>query len=203
MGPMRVELLGPLRVLDDSGAEVAVPAGRQRALLARLALEPGRSVSSTALVAAAWADAAPANAQGALHTQLSRLRRLLGDRVATEANGYRLSRVATDVGEFEQLAAQAEAASREDAPTAVRDKAEAALSLWRGPSEFEHHDFAEPALVRLAARREAVAALLSDARLRLEGAEAVLADLAAGHADDPVNEPRAARYRFPGECSGL
>ncbi|GAA2160299.1 MULTISPECIES: hypothetical protein [Glycomyces] len=31
---MRVELLGPLRVLDEHGIEVAVPAGRRRALLA-------------------------------------------------------------------------------------------------------------------------------------------------------------------------
>ncbi|MCC3764252.1 winged helix-turn-helix domain-containing protein [Glycomyces sp. TRM65418] len=191
---MRVELLGPLRVLDDSGAEVAVPAGRQRALLARLALEPGRAVSSDALVDALWPAAAPVNAAGALHTQLSRLRRRLGDRVATEANGYRLTGVAVDLSEFEQLAAQTEVASREDAPAVVRDRAEAALALWRGPSELERHDFAEAVLVRLAARREAVAALRADARLRLEGAEAVLAEFAAGHAADPMNEPLAARY---------
>jgi DNA-binding SARP family transcriptional activator len=49
---MRVGLLGPLRVLDDSGAEVAVPAGRQRALLARLALDAGRTVPADDLVAA-------------------------------------------------------------------------------------------------------------------------------------------------------
>lgn len=209
IGHMRVELLGPLRVLDDSGAEVAVPAGRQRALLARLALAAGRTVPARDLVAALWPDAEPVNAAGALHTQLSRLRRLLGDRIATEANGYRLTGAATDLHEFEQLAARTEAASREDAPSAapdhsvsdsaardhaVRDGAEAALALWRGPAELERHDFAAADLVRLTARRETVAALLADARLRLEGADAVLADLAAGHTADPLNEPRAARY---------
>jgi predicted ATPase/DNA-binding SARP family transcriptional activator len=191
---MRVELLGPLRVLDDSGAEVAVPAGRQRALLARLALEPGRTVATDALVDALWPDAAPANAPSALHTQLSRLRRLLGGHIATEANGYRLSAVATDADEFEQSATRCEAASREDAPTAVRDHADAALALWRGPSELEHHDFAAAALVRLTARRDAVAALRADARLRLERPEALLPELAAAHAADPGDEPRAARY---------
>ncbi len=43
-------------------------------------------------------------------------------------------------------------------------------------------------------RREAVAALHIDARLRLDGADAVLADLAARHAADPLHEPDAARY---------
>jgi predicted ATPase/DNA-binding SARP family transcriptional activator len=191
---MRVELLGPLRVLDDSGAEVAVPAGRQRALLARLALEPGRVVAADALVDALWPDAPPANAAGALHTQLSRLRRLLGDRIATAANGYRLSAVATDADEFERHVARCEAASREDAPAAVRDHADAALALWRGPSELARHDFAAAALVRLTARRDAVAALRADARLRLERPEDLLPELAAAHAADPADEPCAARY---------
>lgn len=189
-----MELLGPLRVLDDQGAEVAVPAGRRRALLARLALEAGRTVPAAALIEALWPDDPPVNASGALHTQLSRLRSLLGNRVATDANGYRITGVDTDLHEFEQIATQAEAASREDAHTAARDTAESALALWRGTSELERHDFAAAALVRLTARREAVAAVHTRARLRLEGAEAVLPELSAEHAADPLNEPRAARY---------
>jgi DNA-binding SARP family transcriptional activator len=134
----------------------------------------------------------PRNAAGALHTQLSRRRRLLGGGIATEANGYRLTGAATDINEFEQLAAQTEAASREDAPAAVRDRADAAFALWRGPAELERHDFAQATLIRLTARRETVAALRAEARL--EGPEAVLAELAAAHAADRMNEPRAARY---------
>ncbi|WP_158630336.1 BTAD domain-containing putative transcriptional regulator [Glycomyces terrestris] len=190
-----MELLGPLRVTGDDGAETPVPAGRQRALLALLALEPGRHVGADALIAALWPEEAPANAPGALHTQLSRLRRVLGDRVVHGPGGYRLTRVDTDVEEFERLAARAETASREDSPAAVRDLAERALALWRGPALADlDGPAADAALVRLTVRREAVAALRIEARLRLDGAEAVLAELAARHAADPLGEPDAARY---------
>jgi len=200
---MRVELLGPLRVRDGAGAEIGVPAGRQRALLARLALLPGRDVTAAALVDALWPAGpsggeagAPANAAGALHTLLSRLRRTLGAHLVSGPGGYRLFAVDTDADEFERIAAQTEAASREDSPALVRERAEAALALWRGPvlADLDGYEFAEAARVRLTARREAVAALHIDARLRLDGAEAVLADLAARHAADVLNESDAARY---------
>lgn len=194
--PMRVELLGPLRVRDEDGNDPAVPAGRQRALLARLALDAGRTVSAAALIDALWPHEPPANAAGALHTQLSRLRRALGgDAIASGPGGYRLT-ADTDADEFERLAARAEAASRDGSTAAAREHAEAALALWRGTdlAGLDGYDFADAALVRLAARRDAVAALLLDARLRLDGADAVLADLAARHAADPLNESDAARY---------
>ncbi|MFG3341566.1 BTAD domain-containing putative transcriptional regulator [Glycomyces sp. NPDC048151] len=193
---MRVELLGPVRVLDEDGTGIPVPAGRQRALLARLALEPGRAVPAAALIDAVWPEAPPANATGALHTQLSRLRALLGEHLANGPGGYRLTAAETDADAFEHHAAQAETASREDAPAAVRDAAEAALALWRGPAlaDLDGYPFAEAARTRLAMRRDAVAALHLDARLRLEGADAVLADLAARHGADELNEPDAARY---------
>jgi predicted ATPase/DNA-binding SARP family transcriptional activator len=194
---MRVELLGPLNVRDDAGTGITVPAGRQRALLARLALEPGRDVTAAALIDAAWPAGAalPANAAGALHTQLSRLRRALGGAgIASGPGGYRLD-ADTDAAEFERLAARAETASREDSPADVRRLAEAALALWRGPALADVDDaFAEAARVRLTVRRNAVAALHADARLRLDGADAVLADLAARHAADPLAEADAARY---------
>jgi predicted ATPase/DNA-binding SARP family transcriptional activator len=202
---MRVELLGPLRVRDDAGTEINVPAGRQRALLARLALEPGRAVGAAALIDALWPGDAPANAAGALHTQLSRLRRALGGaHIESTPGGYRLAGAATDAAEFEQAAARAEAASRDDSPAAVREHAEAALALWRGPAlaDLDHAPYAEAALVRLSVRREAVAALHLDARLRLDGADAVLADLAARHAADTLNESDAARYMRALAASG-
>ncbi|MEU6859524.1 BTAD domain-containing putative transcriptional regulator [Glycomyces sp. NPDC046736] len=202
---MRVELLGPLRVLDETGTEVPVPAGRQRALLARLALDSPRALSADTLIDAAWPEgaAAPANAAGALHTQLSRLRRLLGDRIVSGPGGYRLTDADTDVADFERLAARAETAARTGAPATVRHLAEAALELWRGPALADlEHAFADTALVRLTARREAVAALLLDARIHLDGADTVLADLAARHAANPLDEPEAARYMRALAASG-
>lgn len=196
MDRMRVELLGPLRVLDEDGTEIPVPAGRQRALMARLALEPGSAVPAAALIDALWPADPPANAAGALHTQLSRLRGLLGEHLESGPGGYRIANGDTDVQTFERIVARAETAARTDAPAAVREHAEAALALWRGPAlaDLDGYAFAEAARTGLTMRREAVAALHLDARLRLDGADAVLADLAARHAADPLHEPDAARY---------
>ncbi|MEU5152784.1 BTAD domain-containing putative transcriptional regulator [Glycomyces sp. NPDC021274] len=200
---MRVELLGPLRVLDEDGTEVPIPAGRQRALLARLALERG-AVPAAALIGAVWPEDPPANAGGALHTQLSRLRGLLGDRLESGPGGYRLAAAETDIDAFERLAARTEAASREDRPAAARASAEAALALWRGPAlaDLDGYAFAEAARTRLAMRRDTVAALLLDARMRLDGADAVLAELAARHSADVLNEPDAARYMLALAAAG-
>lgn len=194
MTVMRVELLGPLRALDDSGDEIAVPAGRQRTLLTRLAVEPGRIVTAAALIDALWPDRAPANAVGALQTQISRLRRLIGDRLRSDSGGYRLTDTATDITDFERLAA--EAGSRAEAPHTVRRRCEEALALWRGPalSDTSGLDFADTEAIRLTARREALTSLLIETRLELDGAESVLAELAARNTADPLAEPDAGRY---------
>lgn len=193
---MRVDLLGPLRVVDDTGAETAVPAGRQRALLTRLAIDPGRLVTASALVDALWPGELPANAPGALQTQVSRLRRLIGDRLRSDSGGYRLTGVETDLGDFERLAAEAETASAAGAATTARSRCEEALALWRGPAlaDTAESGFADTEITRLTARREAVASLLAESRLELEGAEAVLADLAARHAAVPLSETDTGRY---------
>ncbi|OPG04983.1 winged helix-turn-helix domain-containing protein [Microbispora sp. GKU 823] len=75
---MRVRLLGALEVLDDDGAPVAVAGARVRALLAVLALQPGRLVPADRLVDALWEDGPPANAANALQTLVKRLRAALG-----------------------------------------------------------------------------------------------------------------------------
>ncbi|HEX3923160.1 MAG TPA: hypothetical protein VHY31_12800 [Streptosporangiaceae bacterium] len=49
---MRIALLGPLEVTDDAGAAVVVAGLRLRRLLARLAVDPGRLVTSAEAVAA-------------------------------------------------------------------------------------------------------------------------------------------------------
>ncbi|WP_051392966.1 BTAD domain-containing putative transcriptional regulator [Glycomyces arizonensis] len=191
---MRVELLGPLRVLDDSGAETAVPAGRQRTLLTRLAVDPGRLVPAAALIDALWPDAPPANASGALQTQVSRLRRLIGDRLRSDSGGYRLTDATTDIADFERLAS--ESATPGAAAGTVRQRCEEALALWRGPAlaDAAESAFADTETTRLTARRESVASRLVEARLELEGAEAVLAELAARNAADPLSETDAGRY---------
>src|SRR6478735_4920601 len=97
-GPrLRVEVLGPLRVVVD-GAPVEVPGPKRRAVLALLALAEGRTVSADRLVDALWPAEMPDSGRQALHTHVSRLRSHLGSasgRLQTRHDGYRLD-LATD-----------------------------------------------------------------------------------------------------------
>ncbi|SDG31936.1 BTAD domain-containing putative transcriptional regulator [Klenkia brasiliensis] len=69
-----VQLLGPVAVLVD-GRPVELGGQRARALVARLALDPGRVVPVDALVDALWETDPPAAPANALQAVVSRLRR--------------------------------------------------------------------------------------------------------------------------------
>ncbi|MET7330444.1 BTAD domain-containing putative transcriptional regulator [Nonomuraea sp. NPDC005650] len=108
-----------------------VPGVRLRALLAALALEPGRIVSRARLVDWIWGEQPPADEVNALQALVSRLRRVLPDGVVeADSGGYRLAVApdAVDVSRFEHLVGQARAAE----PAARADLLRSALALWRG-----------------------------------------------------------------------
>jgi len=77
---MWLGVLGPTVVRpsgDAEGAPTELKAAKHRALLAALALQPGRPMSADALVEAIWGVDAPPSAQATLHTYLSVVRRTL------------------------------------------------------------------------------------------------------------------------------
>ncbi|WP_345578199.1 BTAD domain-containing putative transcriptional regulator [Nonomuraea rosea] len=128
---MRVELLGPFEVRNPDETVVEVPGVRLRALLAALALEPGRIVTRARLVDWIWGQRPPADEVNALQALVSRLRRVLPDGVIeAESGGYRLAVApdAVDVHRFERLVGQARAAE----PAERADLLRSALALWRG-----------------------------------------------------------------------
>lgn len=89
---MRVEVLGPLRLVVD-GTPVDVPGPKRRAVLALLALAEGRTVTVDHLLDALWPSEVPGSGRQALHTHVSRLRAHLGPaapRLQTWRDGYRL-----------------------------------------------------------------------------------------------------------------
>jgi predicted ATPase/DNA-binding SARP family transcriptional activator len=131
MTDVRVELLGPFEVRNRDGAVVEVPGIRLRALLAALALEPGRIVTRARLVDWIWGQRPPADEVNALQALVSRLRRVLPDGVIeADFGGYRLAVApdAVDVCRFEHLVGQARAVE----PAARADLLRSALALWRG-----------------------------------------------------------------------
>ena len=92
-------VLGPLEVVGAPGGTVP-PGAKERAILARLLLDPGRAVAGDELVEAAWEESRRGSAARSLHVRISRLRRFLEpDRAAGAAPsllvrdqaGYRLA----------------------------------------------------------------------------------------------------------------
>ena len=75
---MDYSLLGPIEVRID-GRTVSVGRGKQRALLAVLALNAGRVVPAERLIDELWGDEPPATATTALQVYISRLRKTLGE----------------------------------------------------------------------------------------------------------------------------
>lgn len=147
-------VLGPLAV-HAGDAALPIASRRQRALLTRLLLDPGRVVSAHALVESAWADEEyPKGPKSALQTQMSRLRALLGplgEQVLTRAPGYCLDVAADDIDAcaFEHMVRRARQAARRDARAALVLHDEA-LRLWRGPAYAEFAEsFAQPEAARL------------------------------------------------------
>ncbi|AXX32229.1 winged helix-turn-helix domain-containing protein [Actinosynnema pretiosum subsp. pretiosum] len=117
---MRVVVLGPLLVTADDGAEIEVRGARLRALLSRLAADPGQVVPVAGLVDALWPDDPPVDAAASLQSLVSRLRKALGPTaVSSHPTGYRLD-VPTDTADVRRRLADHDHAS--------------ALALWRGPA---------------------------------------------------------------------
>ena len=143
---MELGLLGPFEATLD-GEPIAVGGGKQRALLALLALNAGQAVSMEQLVDELWGDAVPETAPKMVQIYISQLRKVLPrSEIETRAPGYRLALdpEAVDSHRFERLLAdgrRALAAGRpEEAAATLRD----GISLWRGAAlaEFGAEPFA-------------------------------------------------------------
>jgi DNA-binding SARP family transcriptional activator/pimeloyl-ACP methyl ester carboxylesterase len=185
---MEFRLLGPLEVRAGDGA-VALGGAKQRALLTLLLLDARRTVSNDRLIDELWGADAPDSARKMVQIHVSSLRKVLPDGVLrTWPAGYSLDvdPAATDLGRFEQLAAEGRAALAAGAHAAAAAALGAALALWRGPALAE---FTEPFAVRERARLES---------LRLAALEdRIEADLACGAHADLTAELDALVLRHP------
>jgi predicted ATPase/DNA-binding SARP family transcriptional activator len=130
---LEVRLLGDVQVRLH-GAVVPVVSGRQRMLLARLALAGGRFVPVAQLIDDLWEDRPPDSAVNALQVYVSGLRKLLGSAtVRTRGRAYALDdATVVDVMQFrEEVTAGLGAASAGDAAGACR-WLDRGLGHWNG-----------------------------------------------------------------------
>src|SRR5205814_264295 len=133
-------LLGPLEVVDDAGADVPLPVGKPRALLARLLLDAGRVVAVETLVDAIWPDPVPPSAYKVLQVHVSQLRKALGaEWIETRPPGYVLHAAPeeVDLARFESLAEKAADAT---APGRRSELLGRGLALWRGAALAEFRE---------------------------------------------------------------
>ncbi len=128
---MQVRLLGPVDLMVR-GASRPVPGLRRKAVLAALALQPGRVLGTDHLIDVVWGDAAPATAANTLQSHVSQLRRFLGrDAIVARPPGYLLDLAgqSTDVQAAERLIGEA---GRAADPSDAVARLGAAVALWRG-----------------------------------------------------------------------
>lgn len=144
MAAATYRLLGPLDVTTGA-SRIVLASRKQRLLLSILLVGAGRVVPADVLIDALWPEALPSDPQGALRTQVSRLRRALGaagGSLVAHPPGYRLDveEGTVDADRFEELLRRAKAGLGDE--RALLDEA---LSLWRGRAldEFADLDFAQ------------------------------------------------------------
>lgn len=129
-GSVSVGLLGPLWVAVD-GRPVVLAADRLRALLAVLAMAPGRAIPVDRLAVAVWGEQPPLDVRRCLRTYVARLRSALGAPVIDRQPGGYLLRTKPDAVDALRFGRLLDAA----APAAAGGRRELlgeALALWRG-----------------------------------------------------------------------
>jgi DNA-binding SARP family transcriptional activator/ABC-type transport system substrate-binding protein len=185
---MEFGILGPLEV-SDAGGPVSVAGAKQRLLLATLLAERGRRVSRDALTEALWPERAPAEAAHALDLQVSRLRRAVGaSHIETQEGGYRFERAGAELDADRFAALVGEARTRE--PAAAAELLREALALWRGPAfgDLAHEEPLRAAAGELESERLAALEALFDAELALGRDAAIVSELEALVAEQPLRE---------------
>jgi predicted ATPase/DNA-binding SARP family transcriptional activator len=189
---LRVRLLGPMQVRRD-GRLLVVDGVKPKGLLAMLALNAGRVVSTGHLIDALWGEAPPETAVNAVQVYVSTIRRALepappvaGQRrgsgeLRRAAGGYLLDvpPEAVDVHRFQQLADQGRQKVAQGDAEAAATTLELALGLWEGPAlaDFSGLDFAESYRTGLEARRLSAVSDRIEADLGLGRSMAVIGEL--------------------------
>jgi pimeloyl-ACP methyl ester carboxylesterase/DNA-binding SARP family transcriptional activator len=183
---MEFRILGPLEAGDPP---LALGGGKQRALLAVLLVNAGRTVPRSRLIDDLWGEDVPETAAKMVQIHVSQLRKALpAGLLATRPPGYALEVAPEDVDlhRAERLLADARAARETGYAGAAAEALREALGLWRGEALAE---FDEPFAAVEAARIEELRLALTEERIDI--------DIALGRHADVVGELEALIARHP------
>ncbi|MFP3913466.1 MAG: ABC transporter substrate-binding protein [Actinomycetota bacterium] len=173
---MEIHLLGTLEVVDgDVLIDVRRP--RERTVLAMLAAEADRPVSTGRLMQGLWGDDLPASAAKTLQSHVHHLRSLLpSGSITTEGPAYRLRVAPENVDLFGFSNAVRRARELGGEPERAAALLESALGMWRGAPLGDASDveWIVPLVTRLEEERVQAQADLIQLRIDLGHHEEVL-----------------------------
>ncbi|MFT4042069.1 MAG: BTAD domain-containing putative transcriptional regulator [Gordonia sp. (in: high G+C Gram-positive bacteria)] len=158
LGPVAIGVLPPRYEPGPPPDLRPVPGVRAQRLLVSLALADGRTRSADRLIGDVWGGERPRSPTAALHTQISRLRQILGPgRLMASGNGYRLTGCRTDL----EIVAELLSGSRTDAVVIAEQ-------WWRGTPPDDLDDAVPGGLAdELRLRTNALADSLRNRRISL------------------------------------
>lgn len=181
-----------LRLVEVSGAATIDGeslTGRQRVIIAALALHRDRAIGTEQLIDIVWSGEAPPAARQSLQNQITRLRQRFGaDLIVTGADGYRLA------GDVDLARYERTVRAVLDGPVrsgAVRDLA-AAVATWRGEpyEDLLDHVPAEAERSQLRDLHDRAREHLAVCRLVTGDLDDAVTDLLGLVAEDPYRERR-------------
>jgi len=196
---MHLHLFGPFEMVLDSGP-VHLAGRGERALVAVLALSPGRVIADPTLIDQLWSDRdQPVDPVNALQSRVSKVRRALsasgaGPLLTRQRTGYRLDMdpAAVDVHRFASLI---DRARRDGAADEAIHRYDEALAEWRAEPlvEFAGEPWAAVETTRLVELRLAAIAERAERMLTSGRYEELVADL------EPVVAAAPTRERLVGQ----
>ena len=204
---MDIRLLGPVEARLD-GHSFAPTAGKQRQVLALLAMHPGELVTTSAMIEELWGREVPRTATGTIQTYVLKLRKSLTDDAAfpgdprdvlvTRPGGYTLDIPAhlVDVHRYREMAAEGEHELTEGNYETASRLLGAALAHWRGPALIDLPKGFQLGVevTRLEQSRLSVLESRIDADLRLNRHHQLLEELAELTARFPMHEKICSQY---------
>jgi DNA-binding SARP family transcriptional activator len=185
-------ILGRLEALEH-GQRLALGGAKQRAVLGILLIHRREAVSIDRLVDELWGERPPPTAAQTTRVYVSRLRKVLGDRVVeTHGRGYLLvvDPDQIDADRFEALVAAGRGSLASDDAAAAVELFDGALRLWRGAplEEFAYEPFAQAEIARLDDARVAALEDRADAGLRVGRGAELVGELERLVAEHPLRE---------------
>ncbi|MEU7140945.1 BTAD domain-containing putative transcriptional regulator [Nocardia sp. NPDC046473] len=195
---LRLNVLGPVEVrLAERRLDISAP--QTLAILAILAAESGRTLSTAELAARLWSDRTPTSAVNVVRNHVHDVRRQFdthghagagAEWLGSTIGGYRLGLpVESDVAAVEELLVAAEADRASGAADLANEKLVAAKQLWRGdPLVGVPGPWAEKERARLDGLRSALNEAAIAVTLDLGRYSAAVAELGALVAAEPQGE---------------